>query len=285
MSPKNNPELSPENQPSISQAEAINLLENTIKQLTDIVDKINNQGEVNLPNQNAINNLVNVANELATSLEIQPQKPVKEAPKKFNFKLIIIGILGAIALILTTNFLLTKPSQEIAKKLPTKDIEITEQVPELTIKEEPTIVDKIPEDELEVREEPPELIPSEKPALPESIPSEKPTIEENLPILKPKLTPEQNLIASIQNQVAEISQKYAEGSILAIEANFDSGYLTVTIDDTWYQLGKNQQNKLSQEILNKAQILDFYKLTIKDNKNNLIARSPVVGNKMIILRR
>ena len=285
MSPKNNSELSPENQPSISQTEAINLLENTIKQLTEIVDKINNQGEVNLSNQNIINNLVNVSNELANSLEIQPQKPVKEPGKKINFKLIVIGIIGAIALIVTANFLLNKPSQEIAKKLPTKDIEITEQVPELTIKEEPTIVEKIPEEELEVKETPPELIPSEKPELPPSIPVEKPIIEENLPLVKPKLTPEQSLIASIQNQVAEISQKYAEGVILAIEANFDSGYLTVTIDDTWYQLGKNQQNKLSQEILNKAQILDFYKLTIKDTKNNLIARSPVVGNKIIIFRR
>ncbi len=285
MSPKNNSEPSPENQPSISQPEAINSLENTIKQLTEIVEKINTQGEVNLANQNAIDNLVNVTNELATSLAIQPQQPVKEAPKKFKFKLIVIGIIGAIALIITVNFLLTKPAQEIAKKLPTKDIEITEQVPDLTIKEEPTIIDKIPKDELEVREKPRESIPSQKPTLSESISPEEPTIEENLPFVKPKLTPEQNLIASIQNQVAEISQKYAEGAILAIEADFDSGYLTVTIDDSWYQLGKNQQNKLSQEILNKAQILDFYKLTIKDTKNHLIARSPVVGNEIIIFRR
>jgi hypothetical protein len=276
MSTKNNPETSPENKAYVSQTETITLLENTIKQLKEIVDKINNQSLVNLPNKNVIDNLVNTTNELVSSLEIKTQKSVQKTTKKPNFNLIIIGIIGivAIASIVITNFWFTKEPQEIAEKLPIQDTERTEKLAEPNVKKEPRIIDNIPANELEVRETPPELIP----------PAE-PTIGEISPTPEPELTPEQNLIASIQNQVAEISQKYAKGSILAIEANFGRSYLTVTIDDSWYEISENHQDKLLQDILTKAQTLDFYKLTIKDAKNNLIARSPVVGNEMIVLRR
>jgi len=45
------------------------------------------------------------------------------------------------------------------------------------------------------------------------VPTPTPTLE---------LTPEQNLIASIENQVAEITDRYADGLIQSIQANFQS---------------------------------------------------------------
>jgi len=50
-----------------------------------------------------------------------------------------------------------------------------------------------------------------------------------------ELTPEQNLIASIENQVAEITDSYADGLIQSIQANFQ-GSLTIKVGDDWYNL-------------------------------------------------
>jgi hypothetical protein len=101
----------------------------------------------------------------------------------------------------------------------------------------------------------------------------------------PELTPEQSLIAAIQNQVAEITNQYGNGLIQSIEANFDGSRLIVKVSDGWYNLKESQQNKLADEILSRSNELDFSKLQITDLAGTLLARSPVVGTKMVILKR
>ncbi len=109
------------------------------------------------------------------------------------------------------------------------------------------------------------------------------------PIPKPapalKLTPEQTLIARIQDQVADASNQYVNGLIQSVQANFRSSLLTVKIGDDWYTLEQAQQNKLANEMLKRAQQLSFVKLELTDSKSNLLARSPVVGSEMVILKR
>lgn len=99
------------------------------------------------------------------------------------------------------------------------------------------------------------------------------------------LTPEQNLIASIQNQVAEISDRYADGLINSIAANFQGSNLTVKVSDEWYALKQSQQDKLADRMLERSRELDFTHLEITDPQGKLLARSPVVGNDMVILKR
>jgi hypothetical protein len=101
----------------------------------------------------------------------------------------------------------------------------------------------------------------------------------------PELTPEQSLIAGIQNQVAEITNRYGNGLIQSIEANFEASRLIVKVSDGWYDLKESQQNKLADEILRRSNELDFSKLQITDPKETLLARSPVVGSNMVILKR
>jgi hypothetical protein len=101
----------------------------------------------------------------------------------------------------------------------------------------------------------------------------------------PELTPEQSLIAGIQNQVAEITNRYGNGLIQSIEANFEASRLIVKVSDGWYDLKESQQNKLADEILRRSNELDFSKLQITDLKETLLARSPVVGSNMVILKR
>ena len=123
---------------------------------------------------------------------------------------------------------------------------------------------------------PPELTAPEEPA---------PVAVEPVPQPEPELTPEQRLIASIQEQVSEVTREYAEGLIQSIEANFQGSLLVVKVGDQWYNIAEFRQNKLAAEMFARAKALDFSKLDITDVKGSLVARSPVVGGEMIIVRR
>lgn len=100
-----------------------------------------------------------------------------------------------------------------------------------------------------------------------------------------KLTPEQKLIARIQDQVAEITNQYVAGLIQSVQANFRSSKLTVKVGSGWYGLSDLQQNKLADEMLGRAKQLNFSKLEITDPEGTQLARSPVVGSEMIVLKR
>jgi len=101
----------------------------------------------------------------------------------------------------------------------------------------------------------------------------------------PVLTPEQSLISAIQNQVAQITEEYGEGLIKAVQANFLESRLIVKVSDSWYELEAQQQDNLADRILAQANELDFSKLEINDLEGTLVARNPVVGPHMVILRR
>ncbi|MCP2729580.1 hypothetical protein [Limnofasciculus baicalensis] len=114
-------------------------------------------------------------------------------------------------------------------------------------------------------------------------------VDETLPVesVAPapvELTPEERIIANIQNQLTEITDEYTNGLIQSIQANFRGSFLVVTISNAWYELNESQQNKLGNAILNQAKNLDFSKLEIINSAGNLIARSPVIGSHLIIFQ-
>lgn len=106
---------------------------------------------------------------------------------------------------------------------------------------------------------------------------------EELP--EPQLTPEQRLIASIQEDIASATTEYAEGLIQSIQANFRGSLLVVKITDEWYNLPASRQDKLAKNMRQSANQLDFSRLEITDPRGTLLARSAVVGEDMIILNR
>ncbi|MFW6264201.1 MAG: hypothetical protein ACOC3E_01600 [Cyanobacteriota bacterium] len=140
--------------------------------------------------------------------------------------------------------------------------------------------------ETEVAQKP---IPIPKPieAPPELTAPKEPKPVETVPIPEPELalTPEQGLIAAIQNQVGEITNQYAEGLIQSIEANFRGSRLSVTVGNDWYNFQPSEQDKLANDMLRRSKELDFSNLEIQDSEGNLVARTPVVGDKMVILQR
>ena len=164
------------------------------------------------------------------------------------------------------------PAPEIT---PTQSIEET---PLLELETEPTPTQSIEETPVPEPETEPEPTPA-----PEITPI--PSIEETpipAPAKKIVLTPEQALIAAIENKIAEISDSVASGLIQSIQANFRTSSLTVTIADQWYDFPTSEQRKLATQMLQRSQELDFSHLEIMDAQKRLVARNPVVGTEIIL---
>jgi hypothetical protein len=119
---------------------------------------------------------------------------------------------------------------------------------------------------------------------PEVSPSPEPTPEV---VAEPEieLTPEQRLIASIQAQITEISNQYVSELINVTQPKFRSSRLIVQVSDRWYSLAPKLQDQLANELLARSQQLDFSKLELTNAQGTLLARNPVVGSSMIILKR
>jgi hypothetical protein len=325
QSPSVNPTPSNSSGNGYSQTEIVELLQRTIAQLDRVVNQLNTQSVENLPPKATVETLVASTQALASSLdktevskavkkEVPPTptvetttpteaetsssmvsspasvaKEIKEEllpPTKSWWESIfdkiravlpvplqdklsngaIAGILGAIiaAVVLTSVWLLPQePSTEIVELPP-------EIAPETSPEATPTTVPEIPE----AIETPPEL---KAPGRPEPV--------EIIPPPEPELTPEQSLIASIQDRVASLTSQYPEGLVLSVQANFLGSRLIVTVGDEWYKLNPNRQDKLANSILQRSQQLDFRKLEIVNSQGTLLARNPVVGNKMVIIQR
>ncbi|MHC5675265.1 hypothetical protein [Nostoc sp.] len=180
----------------------------------------------------------------------------------------LTGIVTGIAVILvwTTTTIFTGKPTEVAIVPPVA--EVPAPTPTITPPPELTAPELQPPEEITP---PPELKPEAEP-----ISTPTPTRE---------LTPEQALIAAIENQVVEISDRIASGLIKSTQANFRTSNLTVKISDAWYTLKESQQDKLAAKILQRSQELDFTHLEIIDSQNRLIARNPVVGNEIVIFKR
>ncbi|MEO3706942.1 hypothetical protein [Trichormus azollae] len=194
---------------------------------------------------------------------------------------VLTGILLGVAVVIfgtTTTVFISKPA-EVATLPPVKEVTTPTPIPTVAVLPEP---EPTPTPEPEITPTP-EPTPTLEPKLePEPIPT---------PILQ--LTPEQALIAAIENQLAEISVSLTHNAeeiistklIKSIQANFRSSDLTVKIADDWYALETDKQNQLAADILQRSQELDFTHLEILDSQANLIARNPVIGNKMVIFKR
>jgi hypothetical protein len=180
-----------------------------------------------------------------------------------------------VAINLTFNSFSAKPPQKLAKV----PIPAAQQLP-------PTFDDFVEP----IPAKSPEAIANSQPTpanfkskLPDLAAPKKPEPVEILP--PPPLTPEQSLIAAIQNQVADITNRLGGGLVKSVDADFSIGLLTVKVAEDWYKLSDLEQNQLASQMWKEANSLDFSKLQIANLEGKLIARSPVVGSEMIILER
>ncbi len=101
----------------------------------------------------------------------------------------------------------------------------------------------------------------------------------------PEPTPEQSLIADIQDRVSRISRSYGAGLVQSVEVNLPENTLGINLAEAWYGLLTNQQDEVAQDIYAQAQGLTFSTLQLRDPEGVVVARNPVVGPNMIVLRR
>jgi hypothetical protein len=258
----------------------IELLQTTLKQLEIILKEIGENVTDNPQILAEVKTLANTAEKLVSDLQkneatrqlnltkkedidffsekteskLLTEKRAKIQQKKSQFSgFLLPGILTLVVLglVVVWYFVLPQMEVKIAQEQPK-----TEQPAEET-----DIISEIP----------PELT---TPELPQKVETITPELE---------LTPEQGLIAAIKNQITAINNSYAEGLVTAIEPNFMASRLIVKVSNNWYKLGESNQTSIADDIFRKAQKLDFKKLEITNIKGKLLARSPVVGNNMIVL--
>ncbi|NEQ75049.1 MAG: hypothetical protein F6K23_19600 [Okeania sp. SIO2C9] len=101
----------------------------------------------------------------------------------------------------------------------------------------------------------------------------------------PKLTPEQILIVSIQNQIDDLINQYGAGITESLRVNFPSSLLIVELNNDWYDKTEEEQDKLVKQMFQEVQDLDFSKLQVMNFQGRVIARSSAINSEMIILER
>ena len=111
------------------------------------------------------------------------------------------------------------------------------------------------------------------------------TLDVKTVIQEVKLTSEQNLIAVLQGKILQFSKDYQSDLVTSIEPNIANNILIVKISNDWYQLDSTEQDIIVADMYKKSQELKFRKLEIKDQDSNLVARSPVIGQNMIVYLR
>jgi hypothetical protein len=93
------------------------------------------------------------------------------------------------------------------------------------------------------------------------------------------------VVNDTKTQISDVSKKYGEALVQSVETNPKVGRLIVSLGDAWYQLDAPKQSQLMSDLLARSQSLKFPKLVVADSEMHLIARSPVAGDEMVIVRR
>ena len=224
------------------------------------------------------------------------QTKSKVTPKRQkNLVSIVLGV-TAIAIAVVTIFWLWLPNQKVITSTEPVVLEPTTEVATSLDEAEPTVstvsepqtqddiavkvVDDVPvvqnDDTLSE-----EIIATD---IPQEL--ESPGKVENLKVVtvKPDLvfTPEQTLVAALPNRISQSIKDYTD-FVKEIEVNLPQSRLLVEITDDWYSLDEARQNKLAGKMLERSRQLDFNKLELKDSTGTLVARSPVIGDRIIIL--
>ncbi len=266
--------------PSGLKAVAIATLRSTIQLLEGVVETLESEPPLSSPTPSTVR-IKGLGVERQPTILSQILAPIRALlPSALNQTLSDWGLSGAIALIVllitwtTTSVLFPKPAQ-MAQLQPPTSSEVSEIPPAYfpPVSEAPPTAPELPP----LKKEPPLSLPPKEAPQPKKAP---PVVETPAT----PLTPEQTLIASIQNQVAQVTRD-ADIPIASIQANFGASELRVRISDEWYNITASRQDKLAAQIFERGKELDFRTIEIADSQGNLLARSPVVGSRMIIVKR
>jgi hypothetical protein len=101
----------------------------------------------------------------------------------------------------------------------------------------------------------------------------------------PKIkAPDPSKLLAIQNQLAETATPYGE-LIDTVRVQPQRNRLIVQVSDSWYGLAAGQQDQWANELFKRSLKLKYAELELVDGADKLVARSPVVGDKVVVLWR
>ncbi|NJM75791.1 MAG: hypothetical protein HC852_08455 [Acaryochloridaceae cyanobacterium RU_4_10] len=123
----------------------------------------------------------------------------------------------------------------------------------------------------------PVAIASPKPS-PAAVPVKPPTTIASKPAI-PSLD-----LAAIQTQLSGAIAGLGDNLINSVQAQEATHKLSVALGESWTELSASDQTQVAQNLLEKAQQLKFNKLELRDNSGELVARSPLIGKEVIILK-
>lgn len=108
--------------------------------------------------------------------------------------------------------------------------------------------------------------------------------EPNIP--EPKLDPAQReRIAAIQTQLVDASLSYGSNLLVSVQADFTHNQLTANLSSGWYGLSSIAQEDLANDWLRRSLEMNFAQFQLRSPDGILLARSPVIGEQMVILQR
>jgi hypothetical protein len=104
----------------------------------------------------------------------------------------------------------------------------------------------------------------------------------NLPLAGTEpATPEPDLAT----QLTDILEPFADDLFVSVGTTHHKSTLVVELSDTWYSLMGDRQTALAEAVWKQTQRLPFTHLELRNGKGDVIARSPAVGNAMVIIQR
>ena len=92
-------------------------------------------------------------------------------------------------------------------------------------------------------------------------------------------------IASLQAQLTDSTILNAKRVIDSVQADFTANRLTLILNGDWYRLSDYDQTQLAQQLMTQSADLAFATLEFQTATGELIARTPVIGDEMVILLR
>jgi hypothetical protein len=99
------------------------------------------------------------------------------------------------------------------------------------------------------------------------------------PAPAPKLTPNQRILAKLQTAIDR------PNLLQTINPNQAEHSLQITLTPAWTDLPFTEQDTVAQTLFTQAQTLRFKTLELLNGSGDVLARSPVVGNEMVVVVR
>lgn len=91
-------------------------------------------------------------------------------------------------------------------------------------------------------------------------------------------------LAAIQTQLSSAIAGIGDNLIDSVQAQEATHKLSIALKEDWSDLSASDRTQAAQTLLEKSQQLKFNKLELRDNSGELVARSPLIGNDVIILK-